>query len=245
MTTTHAIATSRHDRGRHARRGNHGVLPRTLIVLLLLICGAVAFIAYVLWPRWPEPVAIDAPSLPITVANAAFNVPPAAMRVPLQRVPGSHERIDLAFTWPSLQPPDPTQRASTATPETRPGTIDRVFVTISVAGETLSPAERLQTIYPRYASTAPTEGPSGLAVLAFRPGTPYESEDLIYDAAAPANFLVRCSRNVGPTPGTCLYERRIETADMVVRFPRDWLDGWKMVADSIERLLANLRPPAH
>lgn len=246
MTTTHAI-TPRHDPQRRARRGSRGVLLRTLAILLPLICGAVAFIGYVLWPRWPEPpVASDAPALPITVANVAFNIPPAAMRVPLQRVPGAHDRVDLAFQWPSLEPPAPTQKPTTVTPDAPAGASEPVFVTIAVAGTTLSPAERVQTIYPRYALTTPAPGPPGLAVLGFRTGTPYESEDLIYDAGAPDNFLVRCSRNgAGPTPGTCLYERRIETADVVVRFPRDWLDDdWNTLAANITQLIANLRPAA-
>jgi hypothetical protein len=54
---------------------------------------------------------------------------------------------------------------------------------------------------------------------------------------------VRCSRNgAGPTPGICLYERRIEAADVVVRFPRDWLNDWRLVAGGIERLIRSLRP---
>jgi hypothetical protein len=28
----------------------------------------------------------------------------------------------------------------------------------------------------------------------------------------------------------------------VVRFPRDWLRDWRMVADKLDRLLASLRP---
>ena len=247
MTTTHAIGTVRRDPHHRSRRASRGVLLRALVILLPLIFGAVAFIAFVLWPRWPEPpIATDAPSLPITIAHVAFNVPPAAMRVPLQRLPGAHDRVDLAFLWPSLEPPDPAQKPSTSTPAAPAATIERVFVTIAIAGDTLSPAERVQTIYPRYAATTPAAGPPGLAVLAFRGGTPYQGEDLIYDAATPNNFLVRCSRNgAGPTPGTCLYERRIETADVVVRFPRDWLDDWQEVAGGIERLITNLRPAAH
>jgi hypothetical protein len=54
---------------------------------------------------------------------------------------------------------------------------------------------------------------------------------------------VRCSRSAaGPTPGICLYEQRIETADVVVRFPRDWLEDWRTVAGTIDRLVARLRP---
>ena len=73
---------------------------------------AAAYVAYVLWPRWPDaPVTLDAPSLPITVAGVTFNIEPAAIRMPVQRRPGTQERVDLAYLWPSLTPPDPAQQA--------------------------------------------------------------------------------------------------------------------------------------
>ena len=50
---------------------------------------------------------LDAPAIPITVANVLFDVPPAAIRAAVQRHPGPHERVDLAFIWPSLTPPQP------------------------------------------------------------------------------------------------------------------------------------------
>jgi hypothetical protein len=71
-------------------------------------------------------------------------------------------------------------------------------MTISAAGNTLAPAERMASIYPRYAAAEAVSGPGGLAVLAFREGTPYQGEDLIYDPAGPG-FLVRCSRSA-PDP---------------------------------------------
>jgi hypothetical protein len=208
----------------------------------------------VLRPRWPGPlVAPNAPSLPITVGGTAFNVPPAAVRVTMQRQPGAHMRMDLAFVWPSLEPPDlaaePGVIKQTAAGQTapkgamRPQPIERVFVTIAFAGETLPPEERIKTIYPRYATSEPVAGPEGLAVLAFRDGTPYQGEDLVYDGVTPSNFIVRCSRpGAGQTPGTCLYSRRIELADVTVRVPRAWLEDWRSVSVNIERLIAKLRP---
>jgi hypothetical protein len=80
-----------------------------------------------------------------------------------------------------------------------------------------------------------------LTVLPFREGTPYQGEDLVYDGNAPG-FLVRCTRQVGSTPGTCLYERWIEAAKVVLRFPRDWLADWRTVAANSERLIVSLRP---
>lgn len=239
---------------RGAARGDGGTGLRLppLLLLTALIFGAVAYIVYVLWPRWPaEPVALDAPEIPITIAGVAFNIPPGAIRVPVQRRPGALERVDLAFLWPSLKPADAAGKpAAPAAKQVTPGTLpapgaflDRLFVTIASAGSEMAPAERLRTIYPRYASTEPVSGPAGLAILPFREGTPYQGEDLIYDAATPENFLVRCSRDgAGETPGTCLFEERIESADIIVRFPRDWLSDWQSIAVSIERLIKGLRP---
>jgi hypothetical protein len=233
---------------RGSRRARGGLLLPPILLLIALMLAAMAYVVYVLWPRWPgAPVALDAPEIPITVAGVAFNVPPAAIRMPVQRRPGAHERIDLAFMWPSLKPAD---TAKPAAPQASPAgtllTLDRIFMTIAGAGDAMEPGERVRTIYPRYAAAEPVSGPTGLAVLAFREGTPYQGEDLIYDATTPESFLVRCTRNgAGATPGTCLYERRVEdAADIVVRFPRDWLEDWQLLAENIDRLIAGLRPAA-
>jgi hypothetical protein len=240
MTTLHVSQ----DRGRHLhRRGKHGQLLLPLMGFAAVAFTAFGYIGYVLWPRWPAP-RLDAPALPITVADVAFNLPPAAIRVPVQRRPGAQARVDLAFLWPSLEPPDPNAKPPAPAPRTMPApAFARVFMTITAAGDTLAPAERALTIYPRYTAAEAAPGPDGLTVLAFRDGTPYQGEDLIYDAGA-RGFLVRCTRNrAGPTPGMCLYERRIDAADVIVRFPRDWIRDWRMVAGNLDRLIASLRPP--
>ena len=76
----------------------------------------------------------------------------------------------------------------------------------------------------------------------FRDGSPYQGEDLIFDPASPARFLLRCTRAVGSTPAICLHERRIASADVTLRFPREWLGDWRSVAEGIDRLIANFRP---
>jgi hypothetical protein len=182
-------------------------------------------------------VGLDAPALPITVGGARFNVPPAAIRVAVQRRAGTQERVDLAFLWPSLEPPDPANKPPAGTAA---APLDRVFITIADAAGELPPEDRIKTIYPRYLEKDPSPGPDGLLLLAFRAGTPYQGEDLIYDPAAPERFIVRCTRTAGPALGTCLYERRIGRADVTVRVLRDWLADWHAVAQSIDRLLAGL-----
>ena len=210
-------------------------LPVALCSALGLM--AIGSVAYVLWPRWPEPIAINAPLMPITVAGVTFNVPPAAMRVPVQRRPGTQERIDLAYLWPSLTPPEPAVRG------TAPATQgDRIFITIAGGSDMLPPGERLRVIYPRYAATEPIVRSDGLAGYAFRDSTPYQGEDLFYDNNDPERFLVRCTRTLGASPGSCLQERRIGSADLTFRFPRDWLADWHDVIRGIDQLIASLRP---
>ena len=85
-------------------------------------------------------------------------------------------------------------------------------------------------------------GADGLSLQGFRDGSPYQGEDLMLDPTAPDHFLLRCTRKSGTTPAMCLHERRIEGADVTVRFPRAWLDDWRKVADGIDRLIAGFKP---
>src|SRR5690242_18078393 len=222
---------------RRARRRASVVTPLASVAAAIAV--ALGYVGYVLWPRWPEPpVAPDAPALPIVISHVVFNVPPAALRVALQRHAGEQDRIDLVFAWPSSGPPDMTAKTKSAPP--RPG--DRLFVTITDAKGTLAPAERLRNVYRRYTAAETSAGPDGLSVLAFRKETPYQGEDLLFDRADGEHFLVRCTRDAGAARGTCLYDRRIGGADLTVRFPRDWLPRWREVAAAIAQVIAQLRP---
>ncbi|HYI30025.1 MAG TPA: hypothetical protein VD863_19480, partial [Bradyrhizobium sp.] len=91
-----------------AGRQTRGAARRLLVPLsiLAMVGLAGAPIAYMLWPQ-AQPVAPDAPSLPITVGGTTFNVPPAAIRFKMQRRAGPQARVDLVFLWPSLEPPSP------------------------------------------------------------------------------------------------------------------------------------------
>jgi hypothetical protein len=232
---------------RFAGGRRHGATARVGFgVLIALSAGAclgaaaLAYVTFLLWPRWPGlPAPLDAPPLPITVAGVGFNVPPAAIRVPLQRRPGAQARLDLAFVWPTLLPPDPAAKLPVSAD---PKPIDQLFVTIAGPDDALPLQERLKTIYPRYTEPNAFAGPEGLLGVAFRDGTPYQGEDLFFQAERPEHFIVRCTRTLGTTEGSCLYERRIEGASVVVRFPRDWLSDWQRLAEGMEHLIALLRP---
>ncbi|MFN3658100.1 MAG: hypothetical protein ACK4UO_12660 [Pseudolabrys sp.] len=222
------------------RGGGHNPLLAPILLFAAVVAIGVAYVAYVLWPRWPEvPVARNAPSLPIVVAGTAFNIEPAAIRQAVQRKPGAQDRIDLAYLWPSLLPPDPGLKPTVGAP-VDPN--ERLFVTIQSGELTLAPMERVQTIYPRYLADETAAGPQGLSIRAFRDGTAYQGEDLVFETQAPEHFVARCTRHGVVNAGSCLLERRVGEADVTIRFPRDWLGDWENLAAGIDKLMARLVP---
>ena len=222
------------------RRSGHSPLLAPLMVFGAVIVIAGLYIAYVLWPRWPDaPVALDAPSVPIVISGPVFNIEPAAIRMSVQRRPGAHERVDLSYLWPTLASPDPAIKPTISAPTDPNG---RLFVTIASGEATLPLMERVQTIYPRYLVAEPVAGPPGLTFRGFRNDSPYQGEDLVFESNAPEHFLARCSRKGVTNSGVCLLERRIGNADITLRFPRDWLTDWQNVASAIDRLIARLHP---
>jgi hypothetical protein len=220
------------------RQRRRGFLALPLVALFGGIVLGIAAVAWLLWPRWPAPnVPVDAPSLPITVQGVTFNIPPGAIRVKAQRKPGAQERVDLAFMWPGLTPPE--ERPA---PAASPKGIDRIFLTIAASDGSLPPLERFKTIYPRYLDDSIRAAEGGLTARPFREGTPYQGEEILYDQVNPERFAIRCTHD-GPRAmvGMCLYQRRIAQADITVRFPREWLSEWTGVLGGIERLLAGFR----
>ena len=202
-----------------------------LAMLVVLIVGAAAFVALVLWPRWPgAAVAPDAPALPITVGGVLFNVPPAAIRVPMQRHSGAQERLDLAFLWPSLAPPDPA--AKPAPTESRAA--DRPAVHHHRAAVGRARAERprahdLSALSRRHAVRRAGRAEGDL--VQGRHALSGRGPVLRSGRAAGLRGALLAARARPARPACACYERRIEGADVTVRFPSDWLTGWRAVND--------------
>ena len=217
---------------------------RSHIIPILLGCavaaGAIALVAYLLWPTWGPDASSNPTRLPVSIGATVFNVPTMAVRMKIQRHSGPQERVDLSFTFPSLQVPDAPKHVSADTVEDAVQPIDRIFLSIAAHHDTMAPDSRVRTIYPRYLEQASTPGQDGLTVRAFRDGTPYSNEDL-FSASAP-NLNARCTRDAA-TPGMCLSERRIDGADLTFRFPRSWLAQWRDVANATDRLTVQLHGP--
>lgn len=225
-------------KSRRRRQTGHNPLLGPVMLFAGAALVAAGFVAYLLWPRWPEaPVALNAPSMPIVVAGVTFNIQPAAIRRAIQRHPGVQPRVDLVYLWPSLAPPDPTAKP---TVHSRVNPDRRLFVSIESGDDTLPLMQRVEKIYPRYLVPQPKAGPPGLTLRGFRDDTPYKGEELVFESAAPTHFLARCTRHGVVNSGNCLLERRIGEADLTFRFPRAWLTDWQRVAKGIDTLMARL-----
>jgi hypothetical protein len=227
--------------GGHRRHGGRNPLFGPFLLFTAILAAAVGYVTYALWPRWPgAPISLEAPALPIVVGGEMFNIEPAAIRQAVQRKPGTQERIDLAYLWPSLVPAELAAKDE----KTPADPNERIFLTIANARDEMPAADLIKTIYPRYFGQATGAPAEGLTIRPFRDGTPYQGEDLISADGAGDDFTARCSRTGIGNSGMCLLQRRIGHADITVRFPRDWLADWKKVRDGIDHVLTRLHPAA-
>jgi hypothetical protein len=233
FSTAQAIA-------RGARRHHRSLIAPILLASAIAV-GAIALVAYLLWPTWGTDAAGDPARLPVSIGATLFNVPPMAIRMKIQRHSGPQERVDLNFGFPSLNVPDGPKHFSADTVEDAAiQPIDRIFLSIAAHHDAMAPDVRMSTIYPRYLDQASLPGQDGLTMRSFRDGTPYANEDLFF--ADPPHLEARCTRD-GATPGMCLSERRIGGADLTFRFPRSWLAQWRDVANAMDRLTVQLHGP--
>ncbi len=202
-----------------------------------MLCAAMAVIVYLLWPTWQAGAFTGPKQLPITIGGMLFNVPSDAIRMRLQRRSGAQDRIDLAFAYPSLSPPEPQKHVTAETVENTPVVVDRLLLSIALRSDDLSPDERIRTIYPRYLDQRGEER-NGLLSRSFLADSPYHGEDLFIGNNGA--FAARCTRD-DLTPGICLAQRRVDTVDMTFRFPRAWLGDWHDVAEAMDKLVMKLR----
>ena len=227
----------------HIARGSRGHRRSHVIPIIsgsAVTSGAIALVAYLLWPTWGPDASGNPTRLPMSIGATVCNVPIAAVRMKIQRHSGPQERIDLSFVFPSLEAPGAAKHVSADTVEETIQPIDRIFLSISAHHDSLAPDTRVRTIYPRYLEQASSTGQDGLTVRVFRDGTPYSNEDLFF--ANTPNLNARCTRDTA-TPGMCLSERRVDGADLTFRFPRSWLAQWRDVANAMDRLTLQLHGP--
>ena len=103
-----------------------------------MLCAAMAVIIYLLWPTWQATAFAGPKQLPITVGGMLFNVPSEAIRMRLQRRSGAQDRIDLAFAYPSLSPPERQKHVTAETVDDTHVVVDRLLLSIALRGDELN-----------------------------------------------------------------------------------------------------------
>ena len=232
------LSSAQHGSRRLRRRHRGHLVP--ILLGSVIAAGAIALVAYLLWPTWEPDNSSDPTRLPVSVGATLFNVPTRAVRRKVQRHSGPQERVDLSFGYPSLDTADAPKHAGARFSDDAVQPIDRIFLSIAAHHDALAPEFRARTIYPRYLEKASSPERDGLIMRAFRDGSPYGNEDLFLGTAP--NLAARCTRDAA-TPGMCLSERRIDGADLTFRFPRAWLAQWRDVAGAMDKLTAQLQGP--
>ena len=225
-----------------ARRRGASPLTGPLLLFAAATLTAAAYIAYVLWPRWPDvPVGLDAPSLPITVAGVTFNIEPAAIRsagaAQAGHASARRSRLSVAVAWSrpirrasrrSARRSIPTSGCSSPSPP---------------ATRTLPLMQRVQNIYPRYLVAEPTAGPDGLTLRGFRDGTPYQGEELVFESRRARRIsspAVRCT--AWSIPAAACWSGASATPTLRCVSRATGSTDWRGVAAGIDKLIARLHP---
>ena len=132
--------------------------------------GAVALVAYLLWPTWGSGGAMPGPAAGERRRHAVQRSA-TAIRMKIQRHSGPQERIDLDFLYPSLEPPGAPKHVTADTVEEAMQPIDRVFLSISAHHDALAPEQRTPRSI-RAISTRPRPGADGLTMRISAPTRP-------------------------------------------------------------------------
>ena len=206
---------------------------KTLIALLaLVVClAALAWAAGggALWrmvgPARPAPPRM----VESNVGDTALVYDPAYARFPAGRSGGRLDRLEVAILAPEFKPAGEIARADPML----------VFLTLAPQDRAVDPAERVTTLYANFLEADVAEDESGLIKRRFAAGSPFEGEDLYFDAPEGRSFAARCARPTAPPdllPQTCLAAFRLEGLDVEARFDREALKVWPQLADGVRAL---------
>lgn len=200
-----------------------------LLILCTLAGGLAGAGLLLLTDRPPAP-----DSLAVPLAGKTLTVPRALLREGPD-TPDALGRITLALTFPDFAPLPPPDAAGR-----QPGAIT---VTIGPAEPGLAPEDRPRQLYAKFLAGEVWSNPGGLVMRRFRPGTPYEDEELYLALPDERRFAARCPRNDLPDAGVeeaCLWQMRLGDIDVTTRFAPRHLVEWPRLREGVLALMERL-----
>lgn len=156
-------------------------------------------------------------------------------RFPAGRAGGHLDRLDIAATFPNLEPAGNTSAA-----------LDKaalVFLSIGPPERKVAPADLMSLLYARFLEADVSETEEGLLRRAFQDGTPYDGEDLYFDPPEGRAFAARCAKPTTPPDGlpeTCIAAFRESGADIEARFTSALLPHWEKLAEGVRGLAKSM-----
>lgn len=110
-----------------------------------------------------------------------------------------------------------------------------VLITLAPADRSMPPQDRPRHLYARFLSAEARPAEGGLIRRRFRPGTPYDGEDLYLAPPDGRAFSARClDRQAGsPVTASCVAEMRLGRIDAQMRVTPALLGSWEVLAAAV------------
>lgn len=215
--------------------------PRRWIAVAIGVAAGVALLAVggvVYWKAAFTGAAIPKSRVSVSIGNAKLLVPANLIRSADKRVDGRTGRLDLALTWPELQP----LPSNLTSPAAIPSSASIVFIAIEPADAAVDPALRPKELYARFLASEVETGPGTLIRRSFKPSSPYGGE--VLEIAPPDGevFAARCltGESVETPAARCIWQLRYGEIDVQVRFATPVLENWERLSDHVRQLVQRI-----
>ena len=204
-----------------------------LLAAVLLIAAAAIY----LWQLERTRLAPPRSRVSIEIGAARLLVPTMLIRAAERRVDGPTARLDLALTFPDMEPLSPT-----GPPKEQSTPPAAIFVALETADTGLDPSQRPKELYARFLAPEVESGPGTLLRRIFKPTSPYGGEYLVIAPPDGEIFAARCliGASVETAAARCIWQFRYRDIDVQVRFSPDALPNWERLNDSVRQLVQRI-----
>ncbi len=204
-----------------------------LIITLLFLFSAYTYLRPKKTPNIYEPKTLN-----INIGKAQLRVPENLIRDPEQRINGNLTVLNIAANWPDFSPIISPNNLISAGNDLVP----KIFMTVEIADDTLSPEQRPTSLYSRFLTTEITDSKNQLITRIFKTGSPYAGEVLHIAPPSGEVFAARCQllKPAEARPEHCLWQIRVNKLDVSIRFSEDILAEWETLNSSTRTVLDNI-----
>jgi hypothetical protein len=144
---------------------------------------------------------------------------------------------------PTISPSSSPSRGSHRSRRKDRAAASSVAITLTPRDDGLDPSERPAKLYARFLTPETHEGPGGLVLRHFEPGSPYDSEELLIAPPDGRTFFARCPKTDAGAPGeACISVFRNGGLDVELRYPPALLEHWDALIDGAQALIAKMTP---